>query len=52
MVNYKTNDDTNVSCNVKKAGRYPPRPPPLPQINNRKCDFQPGLHDKTPSKHD
>ena len=49
MVNYKTNDDTNVSCNVKKACRCPP--PPLPQINNRKCDFQPGLHDKTPSKH-
>ena len=28
MVNYKTNDDTNVSCNVKKACRCPPAPPP------------------------
>ena len=22
-----------------------------PTLNNLKCDFQPGLHDKTPSKH-
>ena len=50
MVNYKTNDDTNISCNVKKACRCPPRTPP-PQKNNLKCDFQRGLHDKTPSKH-
>ena len=26
MVNYKTNDDTNISCNVKKACRCPPPP--------------------------
>ena len=36
---------------LKRHAEAPPRPPP-PQINNRKCDFQPGLHDKTPSKHD
>ena len=48
MVNYKTNHDTNISCNVKKACRCPPLPPPK---KNLKCDFQRGLHDKTPSKH-
>ena len=47
MVNYKTNDDTNISCNVKKACRCAPPP----QKKNLKCDFQRGLHDKTPSKH-
>lgn len=48
MVNYKTNDDTNGSCNVKKANNPPP--PKKNKLNNLKCDFQPGLHDKTPSK--
>ena len=32
MVNYKTNDDTNISCNVKKACRCPPPHPPPKKI--------------------
>ena len=35
MVNYKTNDDTNISCNVKKACRCPP-PPPNNNNNKKK----------------
>ena len=31
MVNYKTKDDTNISCNVKKACRCPPPPHPPPK---------------------
>ena len=41
MVNYKTNDDTNISCNVKKACRCPQikrtaGPPPPPPNKKKK----------------
>ena len=40
---------TSVVMLKRHADAPPPEPPP--PKNNLKCDFQRGLHDKTPSKH-